>query len=109
MMHEPAATPFTFAISRALSTAVVTIHGELDQSNVDRVTPVLRKVIADQTNKTVVVDLRDVSGFHPSATVMFYDAIGWARRYGARFFLHAPPPVADTLSTERSIREIILA
>ena len=108
-MLEPAETPFTFAVSRALSTAVVTIHGELDQPNVDRVTPVLRNVIADQGNKTVVVDLRDVSGVDPSATTLFHDALGWARRRGARFFLHAPPPVADTLTAERSIREIILA
>jgi anti-anti-sigma factor len=109
MMHEPATAPFTFAISRALSTAVVTLHGELDQPNVDRVTPVLRNVIADQGNKTVVVDLRDVSGVDASATTLFHDALGWARRRGARFFLHAPPPVADTLTAERSIREIILA
>ena len=109
MMHEPATTPFTFAISRALSTAVVTIHGELDQPNVDRVSPVLQNVIADHGNKTVVVDLSDVSGVDSSATTLFYDAIGWARRHGARFFLHAPPPVADTLAAERSIREIILA
>ena len=109
MLHEPATTPFKFAISRALSTAVVTIHGELDQPNVDTVAPVLRNVIADQGNKTVVVDLRDVSGFDPSATTLFHDAMGWARRRGARFFLHAPPPVADTLAAERSIREIILA
>ena len=41
-MLEPAATPFKFAVSRALSTAVVTLHGELDPPNVHRVTPVLR-------------------------------------------------------------------
>jgi anti-anti-sigma factor len=109
MMHEPATTPFSFAISRALATAVVTIHGELDQPNVDRVTPVLRNVIADEGNKTVVVDLRDVSGVDPSATTLFHEAIGWARGHGARFFVHAPPPVAETLGAERSIREIILA
>lgn len=108
-MHEPATAPFRFAISRALSTAVVTIHGELDQSGVDWVAPVLRTVIADRANKTVVVDLRDVSGVDPSATMLFYDALGWARRHGARFFLHASRPVADALAAERSIREIILA
>ena len=108
-MHEPATTPFTFAISRALSTAVVTIHGELDRPNVDRVAPILRKVIGEERNETVVVDLRDVSGVDAAATTLFYDAIGWARRRGARFFLHAPPPVADTLTAERSMREIILA
>ena len=109
MKHEPAATPLTFAVSRALSTAVVTLHGELDQPGVDRVTPVLRKVIAQESNETVVVDLQDVSGVDPSATTLFHDAIEWARRRGVRFFLHAPPPTAHTLSAERRIREIILA
>lgn len=108
-MLEPAATPFKFAVSRALSTAVITLHGELDPPNVDRVAPVLRKLIDDQSNKTVIVDLRDVSGVDPSATALFNEAIGWARRRDARFFLHAPSPVADTLAAECSIREIILA
>ena len=107
-MLEPAARPFRFAVSRALSTAVVTLHGELDQPNVDRVTPILRNVIDDQCNKTVVVDLRDVSVVGPSATTLFHDAIGWARDRGARFFLHAPPPTADALTAERSIRDIII-
>lgn len=108
-MLEPAAIPFRFAVSRALSTAVVTLHGELDQPNVDRVTPVLRNVIDDKCNETVVIDMRDVSAVDPSATTLFHDAIGWARRRGARFFLHAPPPTADTLTAERAIREIIIA
>ena len=107
-MLEPAATPFKFAVSRALSTAVVTLHGELDEPSVDRVAPVLRNVIADEGNRTVVVDLRDVSGVDPSATTLFHEAIGWAHRRGARFFLHAPPPTADALTAERSIREIII-
>ena len=107
-MLEPAATPFRFAVSRALSTAVVTLHGELEP-NVDRITSVLRNVIDDRSNETVVVDLRDVSFVGPSATTLFRDAIGWARSRGARFFLHAPPPTADALTAERSIRDIIIA
>jgi len=109
MMHEPAATPFKFAVSRALSTAVVTLHGELDQPNVDRVTPVLNNVIDDEGYETVVVDLRDVSGVDPSATTLFHDALGRARCRGARFLLHARPAVADALAAEGSIREIIRA
>ena len=108
MMLEPAARPFKFAVSRALSTAVVTLHGELEP-NVDRITSVLRNVIDDQSNETVIVDLRDVSVVGPSATRLFHDAIGWARDRGARFFLHAPPATADALTAERSIREILIA
>ena len=108
-MLEPAATPFKFAVSRALSTAVVTLHGELDQPRVEGLTSILRNLIDDRANRTVVVDLRDVSGVDPSATTLFNDAIGWARRRDARFFLHAPPPTADTLTGERSMREITIA
>ena len=108
-MLEPAETPFKFAISRALSTAVVTLHGELDEPRVEGLTSILRNLIDDRSNRTVVVDLHDVSGVDPSATTLFTDAIGWARRRGARFFLHAPPPTAHTLTAERSIWEITIA
>ena len=108
-MLEPAETPFKFAVSRALSTAVVTLHGELDQPRVEGLTSILRTLIDDRSNRTVVVDLHDVSGVDPSATTLFNDAIGWARGRGARFFLHAPPPTAGTLTAERSIWEITIA
>ena len=109
MMLEPAETPFTFAVSRALSTAVLTLHGELDQPRVVGLASILRNLIDDRSNQTVVVDLRDVSGVDPSATTLFNDAIGWAGRRGARFFLHAPPPTADPLTDERSIWQITIA
>lgn len=108
-MLEPAETPFKFAVSRALSTAVVTLHGELDQPRVEGLTSILRTLIDDRSNRTVVVDLHDVSSVDPSATTLFNDAIGWARRRGARFFLHAPPPTAHALTAERSIWEITIA
>ena len=76
-MLEPAETPFKFAVSRALSTAVVTLHGELDQPRVEGLTSILRTLIDDRSNRTVVVDLHDVSRVDPSATTLFNDAIGW--------------------------------
>jgi anti-anti-sigma regulatory factor len=79
----------SFAVSRALSTAVVTLHGEVDQPSIDGLTFVLQGLIDDQRNQTVVVDLRDVSGVDPSAVTLFQDALGWARHRGARFYLHA--------------------
>ena len=98
-----------FAVSRALSTAVVTLHGDVDRPSVDGLTFILRGLIDDQRNQTVVVDMRDVSGVDPSAVTLFQDAIGWARHRGADFYLHAPPPAAaDRLTAERSIRDIIL-
>ena len=100
---------FSFAVSRALSTAVVTIHGEVERPSVEELTVILRGVIDDQRNQTVVVDMRDVSGVDPSATALFRDAIGWARHRGADFYLNAPPPAAaDRLTADASIRNIIL-
>jgi ABC-type transporter Mla MlaB component len=108
MEVDMASTMFAFAVSRALSTAVVTLHGEVDQRSVDRLTFILRGVIDDQRNQTVVVDMRDVSGVDPSAVTLFQDATGWARHRGADFYLQSyfpsgrghggRPPAATTSS-----------
>lgn len=100
---------FSFAVSRALSTVVVTIHGEVEKPSVEGLAVILRSVIEDERNQTVVVDLRDVSAVDPLATTLFRNALGWARQHNAGFYLHEPPQaVAATLTVERSIRDIIL-
>ena len=102
-MLQPSETPqrrarFSFAVARARSTAVVTLHGELDHTRVDGLADIVRNLIDDQRNQTVVIDLRDVSGIDPSVVPLFQDAISRARRRGADFYLHEPPPAAaDTL------------
>ena len=109
MLGSAGGPRFSFAVSRALSTAVVTIHGEVESPNVEKLTVLLRSVIDDERNQTVVVDMRDVSGLDSSATTLFRDAIGWARQRGASFYLHAPPAAAaGRLTADRSIRNIIL-
>ena len=111
-MLGPAEEPhrrFSFAVSRALSTAVVTLHGDLDQPSVEGLTATLRNLFDDHRNRTVVVDMRDVSDVDPSALTLFRDALGGARRRGIAFYLHAPPPAAaDRFNAERSMRDIIL-
>ena len=111
-MLGPAETPrrrFSFGVSRALSTVVITLHGDVDQPSVEGLTATLRDLLDDQRNRTVVVDMQDVSGVDPSALTLFRDALGWARRRGVAFYLHAPPPAAaDRFNAERSFRDIIL-
>jgi anti-anti-sigma factor len=98
-----------FAVGRACSTAVVTLHGELDHTKVDVLSGIVRKLIDDQRNQTVVLDLRDVSGVDPSAIPLFHDAVARAHRRGGAFYLHRPPPAAaDTLKADRSLQEIIV-
>ena len=95
-MLEPADTRprFSFRVSRALSTAVVTLHGDVDQPGVEELATTLRYLIEDQRNQTVIVDMRDVSGVDPSAMTLFQEAIKWTRRRGVKFRLHDPPSAA---------------
>lgn len=85
---------FTFAVSRAVSTAVVTLHGNVDASSVEGLAATLRYLIEDPRNETVIVDMRDVTGADPSALALFRDAIEWAHGRGAIFRLHEPPAAA---------------
>jgi anti-anti-sigma factor len=87
----PPPARFSFAVSRDRSGVRVALSGELDQSHVERLTPVLRDLIDDQGNGTVVVDLRDVSGVDPEALELFSTASGWARRHGTSLRLEGPP------------------
>lgn len=94
-MLEPSDTAtFSFTVSRALSTAVVTLHGEVGQRSVEGLATTLRYLIDDQHNQTVIVDMRDVSGVDPSAMTLFREAIEWTRRRGAKFRLHDPQAAA---------------
>ena len=88
-----------FAVSHAASTAVVTLHGVLDDHGGDLLAVVLRGVIDDIRTKTVVVDLRDVSGVEPSAVEVFTAASGWARRKAVGFRLFGPPVALSDMLT----------
>ncbi len=81
----------SFAIGRVGGTVVVTVRGEVDRTGVQDLAGVLRDLIDNQGNGTVVVDLRDVAGADPSLVEVFSAASDWARRHGARFSVHDPP------------------
>jgi anti-anti-sigma factor len=85
--------------SRAVSTTVVTLHGELDESGGERLAAVLQDAIESVRNKVVVVDLRDVSAAEPSALNLFQAASARARRVGVSLRLYGPPAA---LSERRS-------
>jgi anti-anti-sigma factor len=78
---------FSFAIRRVGATVVVALHGELDELSVAGLTPVLRDLIDDQGNQSVVVDLEGVTSVDPSAARLFRDAWRWARTHRASFGL----------------------
>ena len=85
-------SPLSFAIRRVAGKIVVTVRGEVDRSGVEGLAGVLRDLIDNQGNGTVVVDLRHVAGVDPSLAEVFSAASAWARRHGAKFGLHDPPP-----------------
>jgi anti-anti-sigma factor len=78
---------FSFAIRRVGATVVVALHGEFDEPSVAGLTPVLRDLIDDQGNQSVVVDLEGVFSIDPSAARLFRDAWRWARIHRASFGL----------------------
>ena len=88
-----AANTLSFAIRRVGGGVVVTVRGDVDRDGVEDLTGVLRDLIDNQGNGTVVVDLRYVAGVDASLADVFSAASAWARRHGARFGVHAPPPV----------------
>ena len=90
---------FSFSIRRVGATVVVALYGRFDKPSVAGLTPVLRDLIDDQGNQSVVVDLEGVSYADPSAVGLFRDAWRWARIHRASFGLHhSAALVADTLT-----------
>src|SRR5207248_10024530 len=89
-----------FAVSHAVSTAVVTLHGVLDDRGGELLASLLRGVIDDVRTGVVVVDLRDVSGVELPAVEVFTAASGWARRKAIGFRLFGPPAALSDMLTE---------
>ena len=88
-----------FAVSRAVSTAVVTLHGVLDDHGGELLAGVLRGVIDDVRTTVVVVDLRDVSRVELSTLEAFTAPSGWARRKAVGFRLFGPPAALSDMLT----------
>lgn len=75
------------AIGRALGTVVVTVHGELTATTATSLAEVLRDLIDDQGNLSVVVDARDLTVTCGDGVTAFVVAAEWARRHGGTLSL----------------------
>lgn len=83
---------FSFAVGRALGTAVVTVHGAVDHFGAERLEDVLGDLIDRESSLLrVVVDLRDACGIHPAGLCLFEAAAGRARQRGIAFEVHGAP------------------
>ncbi|MGH9149464.1 MAG: STAS domain-containing protein [Acidimicrobiales bacterium] len=91
-MVAPVAPPqLRIAISRAMGTVVVTVHGDLDVAGARHLASVLADLIDGQGNLAVVVDLRDAGGPDPAAVGVFAAAAENATRRGGVLSLCDPP------------------
>lgn len=84
--------PFSLAVSRALSTVVVTTHGGLDTDAAQQLGHTLVDLIDNQGNMVVVVDLWDMGVLDTAALEIFGKACAAARLRGAELTLSRPRP-----------------
>lgn len=89
-MRADAATSCRFTIGRALGAVVVEVHGELDVTSSASLGHVLRDLIDNQGNLTVVIDVRDTTLVDPAAVSVFAAAASAAFRRRARLALKEP-------------------
>ncbi len=82
---------FGIAISRALGTDVVTVHGELDATGARHLGSVLADIIDGQGNLGVVVDLHDASAADASGLSVLAAVADKASHRGAELRLSDPP------------------
>jgi anti-anti-sigma factor len=95
------------AIGRALGTVVVTVHGELDGTTSPQLAEVLRDLIDDQGNLSVVVDARDLTLTAPEGAAAFAVAAQWAHRHGGTLSLaYASEPLRRALH-EGGVHEVL--
>jgi anti-anti-sigma factor len=99
---EPASDASTFdyggarvrAHCRHLAT-VVTVRGEIDGLNVDRISECIRRFVLEQTD--LVLDMSDVTDFAPAGISLLHDLDDECRAAGAEWTLVAGPAVTELL------------
>ncbi|MGH9156921.1 MAG: STAS domain-containing protein [Acidimicrobiales bacterium] len=84
---------FSIAISRALGTVVVTVHGDLDVPGAGHLSSVLADLIDGQGNLAVMIDLHDASAVDASGVSVLASAAERARRRGGNLSLCDPAEV----------------
>ena len=86
------------AIGRALGTVVVTVHGDLNSATSPQLAEVLRDLIDDQGNLSVVVDVRSLTLSSPVGAAALAVAGHWAQRHGGTLSVaHASEPLRRAL------------
>ena len=73
-----ARSAFSFAVSRAMGTVVVTCHGKLDGDAAGNLRAVLNDLIEAQGNLEVVIDLRDAVLAETADLAAFEAAANWS-------------------------------
>ena len=99
---EPASDASTFdyggarvrAHCRHLAT-VVTVRGEIDGLNVDRISECIRRFVLEQTD--LVLDMSDVTDFAPAGISLLHDLDDECRAAGVEWTLVASPAVIELL------------
>ena len=76
-----------FDIRRIGGTVVVTVHGEIEIDDGERIDGILRDLIDDQCNLDVVLDLCDVVSLEREAVPLIVDAARQAHTHGGRLRL----------------------
>lgn len=108
--HSHPAPAFVLAVSRALGTVVVTVHGNLDHSASSRLGRVLADVIHGQGNLTVVIDLRDLDEVGPAGLGVLVDAARGVEDRGGRLRFSGPGPgITDDLRSAGLAGHVVAA
>ena len=81
---------FSVAISRALGTIVVTVHGALSAGTGRQLRSVLWDLIDQHGNRDIVVDLRGMTVADGADVGLFVDASQWACTGGGHLTLSGP-------------------
>lgn len=88
--QQSASQSFSFAISRAMGTVVVTAHGILDQDGARVLGDALLDLVDDQGNLTVIVDVADLRLLDHLCLVPLAPAASAADRRGSRLTFADP-------------------
>ncbi len=96
--HKSTPRALTLAVGRALGTVVVTVHGDLNATTSPQLAEVLRDLIDDQGNLSVVVDARHLTLSQPDGAAALVVAAHWAQRHGGTLAVaHASDPLRRAL------------
>ena len=97
---------FSVAISRALGTIVVTVHGVLDD-RAGELRRTLGDLIGQHQNQDVVVDLRDMTVADGTHLKLFMDASNHAREAGGHLALSGPGHATAAALARAGLTEVL--